>query len=612
MTAPMPLRMLVAYGMESTFVQTTLDYLMALKRFTGCEVDFVHVTHGAEVLADFSGYDVVFHHYGARLCFEGIVPENYRERLRRFPGVKILSVQDEYNNTNATRAAIRDLGFDVLLTCVPPAGVEYVYPRAELPGVEIISVFAGYVSDDAAAPRPGPPLSERPIVLGYRGRMLGGLYGQLGFEKYEIGRRMKEICDARGIACDISSREEDRIYGEDWYTFIGNCRAMLGSESGSNVFDFDGSLAVKFEQMTRENHGVAPTYEEFRPYIGNRESEIEMGQISPRVFECALMRTPLVLMRGGYSGAIRPEEHFIPLEKDFSNAEAVLARLENLPALEAMVERAYQHLVASGKFGYRAFGATVRAVIDRHVAKKGWTAKPVAASAYEEARSAISKHRQNLLAEIPTPLPRTREDFHRKQLALAGITSASKLRRREAAYTTMLRQFERQISAHLAVAEALDNALHTHDPAARPVLDPECWASFADMLAYRRERIGLAQTAHEAKLSAARSGSDMNSREQERAMEQERYAWASEYPNVVTAFVGVCESALVWIKEQLRLRMAEGRQNLPYVVYADLLLQWLGARASGSKRELAKALIRRSARAERLGRAVTAYLRRLG
>ena len=52
---------------------------------------------------------------------------------------------------------------------------------------------------------------------------------------------MRAICAERGVAHDIEWSDEKRIYGNAWYDFIGSCRAILGSESDSNVFDFDGS-----------------------------------------------------------------------------------------------------------------------------------------------------------------------------------------------------------------------------------------------------------------------------------------------------------------------------------------------------------------------------------
>ena len=43
----MPMRVLVAYSASSTYVQTTLDYLDAIRRSTDYDVEYVHVTHGA-------------------------------------------------------------------------------------------------------------------------------------------------------------------------------------------------------------------------------------------------------------------------------------------------------------------------------------------------------------------------------------------------------------------------------------------------------------------------------------------------------------------------------------------------------------------------------------
>jgi hypothetical protein len=363
--------MLVAYSMASTHVQTTLDYLLALKRHMGCGVDYVHVTHGAVMGFDFSAYDVVFHNYCARLCFEGHVSPSYRDALRAFRGLKVLAVQDEYDNTNLLKSAIKDLGFHVVLTCVPQSSLEHVYPRAEFPGTRFETVLTGYVSDDAVSGRAVgrvKPLADRPIVIGYRGRDIGAKYGQLGLDKFEIGRRMREICEARRIPNDIAMDEGSRIYGPAWLDFVGNCRAMLGSESGSNLFDFDGSIGLTDNRMSKEL-GRPVTYAEFRAAIGDREDKVPMGQVSPRIFECAAMLTPMVLFRGGYSGVVEPDRHYIALEKDFSNVDEVLARLEDLPALEAMACRAHEHLVVSGKYSYRAFGKRLHGIIAEELPK---------------------------------------------------------------------------------------------------------------------------------------------------------------------------------------------------------------------------------------------------
>lgn len=453
----MTVRMLVAYSMSSTHVQTTLDYLQSLKQHIGYEVDYVHITHDANVVVDFDKYDVVFHNYCSRLCFDGYVSQSYKNKLRAFKGVKILSVQDEYNRTNTLKEAIADLGFDIVLTCVPQDSVDLIYPRRDFPNTQFATVFTGYVPETFANSTAGSlPIGERPILIGYRGRDIGGFYGRLGFDKFEIGRRMKEICGARGLPTDIAMDEESRIYGEAWFDFIGNCRAMLGSESGSNVFDFDGSLEARFKAMTKSNGGRQPSYQEFAPFVAEREKEISMGQISPRVFECALMRTPMVLFRGRYSDAIAPDEHYISLEKDFSNVDQVLDQLKDVSGLEAMADRAYDHLVKSEKFGYRAFCQRVKGLIDAELTRKNW----VRAEISEKRLSAVGhRTRDRILSEDATEMPGRLEELNAKLYCVALMNSLRSNRQTAETIFHACGQYIGAIRAHIVLLNEIGSVV---------------------------------------------------------------------------------------------------------------------------------------------------------
>lgn len=357
-------RILVAYSKASTYVATTFDYLLALKNFTTYEVDYVHVTHGARMGFDINDYDVVFQNYCARLCFEGYVSEHYQNALLNFRGLKIIAVQDDYDRTAILHRAIRSLGFHVLLTCIQPEFWPLAYPKSELPGVTIIQGLTGYMPEGLLDRRAGVvPLADRKTWVAYRGRNIGAKYGRLGFEKYEIGRRMKEICAAKGIPHDIAMDDGSRIYGDAWYDFLGSSRTMLGSESASNVFDFDGVIEAEIDAFTKANRR-SPSYEDMRYILDPMEKPFNVGQISSRVFECAVMRTPMILFRGSYSDAVQPDVHYIALEKDFSNVEAVISRLDDLKYLEGIAERAYDQLVRSNKYGYRTLASLVEAAIE--------------------------------------------------------------------------------------------------------------------------------------------------------------------------------------------------------------------------------------------------------
>jgi hypothetical protein len=446
--------MLVAYSMASTFVQTTLDYLLALKKFSGYEVDYLHVTHDAEAVVDMDSYDVVFQNYCSRLCFEGYVSESYRNKLRQFKGVKVIAVQDEYDRTDTLKAAIRDLGFDIVLTCVPQDSLEFVYPKAELPGVHFETVLTGYVPEGFLANGTTlKPLADRSILIGYRGRDIGGRYGRLGFDKVEIGRRMKEICDERGIATDIAMDEDSRIYGTAWLDFIGNCRAMLGSESGSNIFDFDGKIEERFQTLAKLKLGRNPTYAEFLPYVADREEQISMGQISPRVFECALMRTPMVLFRGRYSDAIVPDEHYIALEKDFSNVDEVLQRLADLSSLEAMAQRAYDHLVGSEKFSYRAFCGLLCDLIEDRLQQKNWKSVPSRIQEVPAFKGQSEDYRRLILTEFPENAPKGLAEFRGKQKCLGVAAVSASQRKYLLTLERVSRSYLRSIRSHLVLLD---------------------------------------------------------------------------------------------------------------------------------------------------------------
>ena len=180
--------------------------------------------------------------------------------------------------------------------------------------------------------------------------------------------------------------------------------------------------------------GRPVTYDEFRIYTDPIEKEFDIGQISPRIFEYAVMRTPMILFRGRYSGIIEPDTHYIPLEKDFSNVDQVLKRLNDLPALEAMAARAYEHLVASGRFGYRSFAQMLESeFVKRYdslaASRPSGSEAPVIEPKPAQAPSAdifIDRLRDEVLRERPTPLPHFLSDFQHKQRLLALLEELRK------------------------------------------------------------------------------------------------------------------------------------------------------------------------------------------
>jgi hypothetical protein len=216
---------------------------------------------------------------------------------------------------------------------------------------------------------------DRPIDVGYRARKVPAWLGELGREKYEIGRIFRDDVADDGLALDISFREEDRLYGDRWIDFVCDCKAMLGVESGASVFDFTGGIQRSVESHARRNPGVDfQTLKEL--YFGDKEGKIALNQISPRCFEAAALRTLLVMYEGDYSGRMQPWRHYVPLKKDHSNHEEVVALLKDPKRATEIIETAYREVACNPDNTFSAFVAQFDGVVSAAFRPEQYAALP--------------------------------------------------------------------------------------------------------------------------------------------------------------------------------------------------------------------------------------------
>jgi hypothetical protein len=353
---------LVLYNETQTFTSTVFEHLDSLARYSQARVFFAHQDHRNPV-TDFSRFDAVIVHYSIRLPFDQIA-EPTATALTAFQGLKAVFIQDEYDYTRRAWHWIQQLGIRLVFSSVPGPSMSRVYPPSEFPNVRFVTNLTGYAPDVLDTVPPRLPASQRPLKIGYRGRPLPIRYGALGLEKTEIGRPVKAYCESAGIEHDIAWQEGDRLYGDEWNDFIASCRAVLGTESGSNVFDWDGTLPARLEQYRAQHPGCSDR-EVYDAIIAPLDLHGLMNQASSRVFEAIACRTALVLFEGNYSGVVEPDRHFIPLRRDGSNLPDVIERLRDGAAIDAMTERAFDEVLAPGKYGSAAF---VR-MVDSEVAK---------------------------------------------------------------------------------------------------------------------------------------------------------------------------------------------------------------------------------------------------
>lgn len=376
---PVLLRVLLLCVRPRRNAATIADHIEAFPRYSRHAVDVVdnlpamYGSLGGRIPAlpgylDLSLYDVLVLHYSNYLPSPQHLNEATKSRIAAYRGLKVLLLQDEYRAVNAMHELIRNLGIHVLYTCVPESEHEKVYPASRLPGLRCVTNLTGYVPERLLG-WPVVRRADRNIDVGYRARKLPFWLGSLAAEKWQIAPKFIQATQGQGLRLDLSYREQDRLYGDAWTDFLMRCRTMLGVESGASVFDFTGELQATVEAYERDH--PAATFEEIQQkFLAAHEGRIRLNQISPRCFEAAALRTGMVLYEGEYSGILQPWRHFIPLKKDFSNMDAVVAAIRDERFLSEMTDRAYDEIAQNRRYSYGGYIDGFDAVIEEEHAAR--------------------------------------------------------------------------------------------------------------------------------------------------------------------------------------------------------------------------------------------------
>jgi hypothetical protein len=94
-------------------------------------------------------------------------------------------------------------------------------------------------------------------------------------------------------------------------------------------------------------------------------------------------------VEGDYNGILAPGMHYIQLKRDFSNIDQVMHEIRQDRSRNQITERAYQDIVASGKYTYRHFvDSLLEQVLDQPAATRG--ARGWASLSYYWSRAAES------------------------------------------------------------------------------------------------------------------------------------------------------------------------------------------------------------------------------
>jgi hypothetical protein len=351
---------LLLYNRPALFrdASTITDHIEAFGRYSAFDVHEVNTDGGfPKTLASLS-FDAIVLHYSvfASGPHPYLIGEPFLEYLASATdSYKVAFFQDEHEYCVRRFEFLDRYSVDCVYTCFQPEHFEATYGTyTRVP--KLVSHVPAYVSPGMveSANRLCKPDAQRSIDVGYRTRPTPPYFGRGGMEKVEIGERFAERAAGSGLALDISAREEDRLYGEDWYRFTAECRGVLGTESGVSCSDLEDEVRTEYLELSKGGRIV--TIEDLeKGSLARWDWKVPLRTTSARHFEAAAMRVCQVMYEGEYSGVLKPMVHYIPLKKDISDFDEALARFRD-PAVRAEItENAHRDLIASGHHSYERF-----------------------------------------------------------------------------------------------------------------------------------------------------------------------------------------------------------------------------------------------------------------
>jgi hypothetical protein len=258
---------------------------------------------------------------------------------------RVAAPLDEFLGLQDLRQVLVETRIDLLLTALDPAVWDRVYPADQRP-FALRRFLTSYI-DDRLMRRASSDLARRPIAVSYRAWEASAWLGEMGVLKREVGLRAAAWAQAGGHRADVAVDGQRRLAGEAWIRLLGASRAVVGVEGGSSLLDPRGELPTR-DPTPAGPEGWAPPASAVV-----LAPEAEIRAMSPRHLEAVATRTFQVLVEGDYSGVLEAGVHYQPVRRDLSDIEAALDHSRDPRHAQAMADRAYDEIVASGRYSWR-------------------------------------------------------------------------------------------------------------------------------------------------------------------------------------------------------------------------------------------------------------------
>lgn len=256
------------------------------------------------------------------------------EIIMSHPAPKVYFVGNEYKLMPEKLSFSKRMGISMFVTMNPDSKVQKMYEKSI--GCKVVCLpSSGF---DPRIYFPDVPIECRDIDIGYRADRSPFYLGH--DERWEIANFFIRVATKYGIKVDISLDFMDRLDSFGWASFLNKCRGQIGTEAGGGYFELDDRTRIQVNDFTRKNPDAdMPTIHDL--FFKDYKNPLPNWMISGRHAEAAACKTVQILFEGRYNDYLKPDEHYIPLKKNFSNIDDVMQKFRDDDYCRRITENAY-------------------------------------------------------------------------------------------------------------------------------------------------------------------------------------------------------------------------------------------------------------------------------
>ena len=315
---------------------------------------------------------------------QSVLAGRKRPKLLAFVGNEFNS---PYTPLEKKIAALKACRADVIATQLLEEAGRYIYQST---GAKIVSLPHAL---NPAAFDTGKPYDKRGIDVGMRSFRYPPYLGDN--DRNRIIDYFIEHGPGLGLVQDISTIK--RFTPDKWGKFLGNCKTVLSTETGSWYLQPDDSLVTTVYSHIRKNRSGMVMSEDNRlrrlvrylpaaiksplmylikngplKYDVFEDEKLDFDEIyehffktaekcpvyskaiSSRHFEAMGTRACQIMFPGRYNDIMVADEHYLALDPDFSNISDVVDKLRDEAIWTGIVDQAYQLVMDQHTYAHRA------------------------------------------------------------------------------------------------------------------------------------------------------------------------------------------------------------------------------------------------------------------